>query len=137
MNGITASDIARFDMLAGPDRMWDEVTGCHRPPSDVRRALRADIAERQGGVCPVCGNAIEFGQFNHVVSRGPKVKGFIPGVVFVGCAPCNLRCAYLYGEVTDDGRVVDGGVIPFDGLARPDVIPTEWTPFPILRTRSR
>jgi hypothetical protein len=135
---LTAARHAELVLIAGPDYTYPGVRGSSRPGSDVRTELRADLVERQGNLCPVCGDALRFAQFNHVVSRGNKVKGglgHMPENLFAGCATCNLDCALRFGEVTEDGMVKDGGVIPFEHFARPDLIPSEWTPFPILRDR--
>lgn len=132
--GITASDIDGFVALAGEGFAWEGVRGSSRPASDVRRKLRDDLWMRQGKVCPVCGNgdngdALEF---NHVVARGPKVKGFLPGNVFTGHGACNARTKPLYDE---RGNLISGvEVLTLDYFTRADLIPTEWTPFPILRT---
>jgi hypothetical protein len=134
---LTQAVIDNFVDLAGDDRMWEGVKGSHRPGSDVRRQLRDDLIERQGNTCPVCGWTLRFPQFNHVVSRGPAVKGFLPLNVFAGCATCNLDCALTYGEVDEDNNVIDGGVIPIERFARPELIPSEWTPFPVLRERRK
>lgn len=129
---ITDTDVAGFVALAGPDFSWD-VRGCSRPPSTVRRALRDDLWARQGHTCPVCGegeNGIAL-EFNHVVARGPMVKGFLPGNVFTGHATCNARTKPLYN---DEGTLISGvEVLDSNYLVRMDVIPTEWTPFPILK----
>jgi hypothetical protein len=126
--GITATDIERFRAMAGEDYSLP-VKGTSRPGSDVRTKLRDDLLNRQGGICPVCGDEVRHAEFNHVVARGDakNPKGFTPGNVFAGCAGCNTDCKNTYG----DGD--NGGVIPFERFARPDLIPTEWTPFPVLR----
>lgn len=132
---LTKAHIARFVALAGEGYAWAGVRSCSRPASDVRKALRDDLAQRQGGLCPLCGNALRNPQFNHGVSRGPKVKGFLPGNVFAGCKACNDDCMAEYGERDDNGMVIDGGVIPIERYARPDLVPMEWTAFTVLRTR--
>lgn len=130
---ITDIDVEGFVTLAGDGFMWAGVRGSSRPPSTVRRALRDDLWARQGEVCAVCGkgdngDALEF---NHVVSRGPGVKGFIRGNVFTGHGSCNARTKPLYDE---NGTLISGvEVLTSAYLKRMDVIPTEWTPFPILK----
>jgi hypothetical protein len=127
--------VEAFYALAGDALRWDGVKGCSRPGSDVRRALRADLAARQGNICPVCGNALRRPEFNHVVARGPMVRGFLPGNVFAGCHDCNARTA---PEYTDDGTLVAGvECLTEDYFARADLIPQEWTPFPVLRKMPR
>lgn len=144
---LTDSMVAGFVALAGPDFTWAGVRGCSRPASDVRKALRADLANRQGGICPVGGEPLPGWsanasndwlpgvEFNHIVARGPLVKGFIIGNIFAGCASHNAMTKPLYN---DNGELISGvEVITPDMLARPDLIPMEWTPFPILRSASK
>jgi hypothetical protein len=129
--GITATDIERFVDMAGDGFAWAGVKGTSRPASDVRTKLRDDLAHRQGGICPVCGGGIVNAEFNHVVARGPKVKGFTPGNVFAGCASCNASTKPLYDE---RGNLISGvEILTLDHFKRADLIPTEWTPFPVLR----
>ncbi len=134
---LTALSHAALVTLAGPDYTYPGVSGSSRPPASYRKALRADLLARQGGICPVCGDEAEAAQFNHVVSRGPGVLGFMPLNVFAGCAVCNLRCAVRFGTVDDEGRVLDGGIIPLSAFARPDLIPGEWAPVPMLKALQR
>jgi hypothetical protein len=125
---------ARFIALAGPGYAWAGVRGCSRPAADVRKALRADLAERQGGICPQCGEALgSTYEYCHLVARGPLVKGFLPGNVFAGHAHCNASTKPLYD---DEGTLISGieALRPSD-LARPDLVPSEWTSFPVLRSR--
>jgi len=135
--GITNQDVARFVALAGDGFAWAGVRGSSRPASDVRKALRDDLWERQGRVCAACGmgdtgDALEF---NHVVSRGPAVKGFVAGNIFTGHATCNARTKPLYDT---DGSLMSGvEVLTSEHLTRMDVVPTDWTPFPILRQRRK
>lgn len=133
---LTDDMIATFVALAGEGFAWEGVRGCSRPASDVRTALRADLWERQGGICAACGkgdNGTPL-EFNHIVARGPKVKGFLPGNIFTGHATCNAATKPLYDE---RGTLISGvEVLTIAGgfLVRPDVVPMEWTPFPILRS---
>lgn len=120
---FSADTIAAHATLAGDGFKWEGKEG-PRPPSYARKNLRRWLADQQGGLCPVCGDALRHAQFNHVVSRGPHIRGFIGGNIFAGCALCNLDCALTYGTVDDDGMVKDGGVIPFEHFARPDLIAT-------------
>jgi hypothetical protein len=132
---LTDTDVTRFVTLAGPTFAWSGVPGCSRPASDVRKALRADLRERQGGICPQCGDDVaeNVAEFCHVVARGPKVKGFIPGNVFAGHSWCNASTKPLYD---DEGTLIRGiEVLTPDMFARPDLVPDEWTPFPVLRAR--
>ena len=131
--GITNDDVRGFVALAGTGFSWEGVRGSSRPASDVRTALREDLWARQGEVCPVCGegdNGIAL-EFNHVVARGPKVKGFLPGNVFAGHSSCNARTKPIYDN---EGNLISGiEVLCVEHFKRADVIPVEWTPFPILR----
>lgn len=112
--------------LAGSDYSWSSSRGGHRPTAKVREPLRSDLYSRQGGVCPVCGDMmgddVSDREFNHVVSAGPDKRGYFPLNVFVGHPACNTMCERVHGEV-----------IPLEGFKRPDLIPAEWTPFPILK----
>lgn len=135
---ITDTDVAAFVAMAGERFTWDGVRGCSRPASDVRTRLRADLWERQGRICPQCGNG-DNGQpleFCHIVARGNGVKGFVPGNVFTGHSSCNASTKPQHDA---DGNVVSGVAVllPSVHLARPDVVATEWTPFPVLRAMPR
>lgn len=123
---LDATFHATLVTLAGPDFTYPGVRGGSRPPATWRTGLRNWLVSAQGGICPVCAGPVRNAQFNHVVSRGPGVKGFIEGNVFAGCATCNLTCAYSYGSVNDDGMVTDGGIIPLEAFKALEVIPTEW-----------
>lgn len=130
---LTNDDIQGFVDLAGPGLTWDGVRGGSRPPSSYRTALRDDLWERQGRTCPVCGKGDtgEGIEFNHVVARGPKVKGFHPGNVFAGHASCNASTKPIYDEA---GNLISGVEILWaDHFKRVDLIPLEWTPPTILR----
>jgi hypothetical protein len=129
--GYTMADAQRFATLAGPGFAWDGVKGSSRPASDVRSKLRDDLLNRQGGICPQCGKVPATVEFCHLVARGPKIKGFIAGNVFAGCASCNASTKPLYD---DNGTLIFGiEILTPDMLARPDLVPDEWTPFPVLR----
>lgn len=131
----TEAAMNAFVALAGERFTWAGVRGCSRPASDVRKALRDDLLARQGGICPVCGCEARNVEFNHLIARGPMVKGFVPGNVFAGCGACNASTKPLYDE---RGNLISGvEVITPDMLVRPDLVPSEWTPFPILRKRSK
>lgn len=119
---ITQDMISAFADMAGADFSWSGTRGGHRPTAKLREPMRADWLTRQGGICPVCGDPVVNGETNHVVSQGPSKRGYFPGNVFNGCASCNTRCEREYGAI-----------IPVIAFARPDVIPMEWTPKPVLR----
>lgn len=134
---LTQADIERFAALAGPDFAWNGVKGTSRPAADVRTQLRLWLVKAQDGICPVCGDdmAGRAVEFNHVVARGPMVKGFTSGNVFAGCASCNAATKPLYDET---GALISGiEILPLFHFARPDVIPNEWPAFPYLRSLHR
>lgn len=134
---LTDDAIARFSDLAGSDFAWDCGFSTARPPGTYRTELRRWLIEAQGGICPRCGesgNARGAWEFNHVVSRGPGIKGFVDGNVFAGHSSCNAATKPVHDA---DGNVVAGmAVIPLTMFARPDVVPMEW-PTPVeLRARA-
>lgn len=137
---FTDSVVSAFADMAGADFMWDGVKGGSRPPSSYlgtkgfRTLLREDIANRQGNVCPQCGDALTGAvEFCHVVSRGPKVRGFFPGNIFIGHAACNASTKPLHDN---DGNVISGvAILTADMFKRPDAIALEWTPFAVLAKR--
>ena len=126
---LTQSVIDGNVALAGPTFEWAGVSGTSRPASDVRTPLRLDLIARQDGICFACGAMLDgTAEFCHIVSRGPGGssggKGWKVGNIAVGHAACNLA------------QKENGPVVNLSDMARPDVVPMEWTPFPILR-RSR
>jgi len=133
---LTQSVIDAFAALAGDDLSWP-VKGSSRPGADVRTRLRDDILARQGGICAQCGGDLspEVAEFCHIVARGPKVKGFLPGNIFAGHPSCNASTKPVYDE---SGALIRGiEALPITLLARPDVVPMEWTPFPVLRAMGK
>jgi hypothetical protein len=119
---LTDSIIAENVALAGPDFTWAGVSGTSRVPNTVRKELRADLAARQGFICFVCGDTLDgSAEFNHIVSRGPGNKGWRVGNIAIGHSACNTRCKDA------------GPVVTLAQIARPDVVPMEWTPFPVLK----
>lgn len=135
-----AASLSPFDarvlslcIMAGPTLSWP-VRGSSRPGSDVRTELRDDMSARQGGLCPVHGGALVRAEFNHTVARGPEVKGFVRGCVFSGCHDCNARTAPEYVA----GVLVKGVEVLWEhDFTRPDLVPLDWTPFPILSARRK
>lgn len=126
MQGITELDVTRFEAMAGEGFSWPD-RGGNRPPSSYmgrtgfRDILRDDLRTRQGDICFACGDALNGGgEFCHIVSRGPVRKGWLPGNIAIGHAACN--------EMQKEA----GEVVHISDMVRPDVVPTEWTPFPIL-----
>ena len=139
---FTAETIARMLDLAGEGYTWEGVRSCGRPTSKARAAFRNWLADAQGYVCPQCGDAIgyeydadgsryadvvgalthlsavptESVNFAHIVPRGPKMRGWLPGNVFVAHARCN---GFTLGS-TDHAMT-------FDMFKRPDAVYTgEW-----------
>lgn len=137
---LTQTMLDTFSAMAGPDLSWAGVRGSSRPPAKdgVRVGLRADLLARQGGICPVCGDSGEARgawEFNHAIARGPMVKGFVEGNIFAGHSSCNARTKPIYDN---EGNLISGVErLPLSHFARPDVIPNEWTPFPVLRQAFR
>lgn len=124
---ITEQTIEGFITLAGPDFSWAGVRGCGRPPSSymgrkgIRQALRLDLIARQGGICFACGEVLDdTAEFCHIVSRGPGIRGWLWGNVAIGHAVCN------------EAQKQRGPIVHMSDMARPDVVPTEWTPYRLL-----
>lgn len=119
---LTETMVDNFVALAGPDFAWDGVKGCSRPPSTYRKALRFDLIRRQSGICFACGDMLdESAEFCHIVSRGEKLRGWLPGNIAVGHAACNTR------------QKNRGPVVRVADMVRPDVVPMEWTSPVVLR----
>lgn len=133
----TMTDCERFTAMAGADFAWRNGPFNRnepaRPPSNVRKALRDDLLRRQGGICPQCGKPAVNAEFCHLVARGPDTRGFVRGNIFAGCSSCNAKTK---PEWNTEGNLVRGiAVLTPSDLERPDLVPNEWTPFPILKTR--
>lgn len=137
----TLEDTARLVAMAGPDFAWRNgpfnKNEPARPSSKVRKALRDDLAARQGYICPQCGHALNRDgmgtEFCHIVARGPEQRGFVRGGIFSGHSACN---ASTKPQFDADGNLVSGiAVLTPDMFARPDLVPNEWTPFPVLAAR--
>lgn len=115
------------------ERFQWAVRGGSRPGSDVRTLLRdRDLRERQGNVCPQCGKELgDVIEFCHLVARGPNIKGFEEGNIFAGHPTCNKGTQPVYDE---EGNLTSGieALLPSQ-LARPDLVPDAWTPFPVIR----
>jgi len=118
---LTDTFIATLADMAGDDFTYPGVTGDSRLPTRYGKAgnprigLRLWLAVEQGGICPACGDALdESAEYFHIVSRGPQVRGFIPGNVIVAHSVCNTRAK-------DRGPIVWTA-----DLARPDLVPLTW-----------
>lgn len=134
----TDSLVDHFVDLAGPSYDWSGATGGGRFSSSrqgvrkFRDIVRAMLHDLQGGVCPMCGGTMNRdnlptdGEFNHGVSQGPGKRGYFPGNVFLGHPACNTRAEREVGPV----------IRPAD-MVRPDVVATEWIPFPVLLAAHR
>lgn len=133
---LTQDFINALADMAGDDFSWP-VSGTSKPSGGVKPMLRDDLLARAGGICAVCGEsgtARGAWEINHVVSRGPAIKGFTIGNLFAGHSSCNALTKPIYV----DGALVSGvEVLPLSHFARPDVVPMEWTPFPILRAMAK
>jgi hypothetical protein len=118
MTSLTAAHITANLALAGPGYAWEGVKGTSDLPSYARPGLRIVLAERQEGICPQCGDALEGTlNFCHIVPRGPLKKGWTASNVFLGHAACN---GFVLGE--------SDHAMTFADLARPDLI--DVTPWP-------
>jgi len=119
---LTPAIVAHLTAIAGPDFTYPGVKGSGRPSAkdprggSPRRGLRAWLFVAQGGICPECGNALdlETAETAHVVSRGDKLLGFLPGNLMATHAWCNTA-------QKSRGPIVDPAT-----LARPDVVALDW-----------
>lgn len=118
---FTIDTISAMVALAGEDFSWDGALPGHRPSAKVRPLLRDWLIAFQGGVCVFCEQHDDAMEFCHIVSRGPGKRGFLPGCVVAGCAPCNAR------------QKKEGPVVAFEDIARPDLIAMDWPSPPMLR----
>lgn len=120
---LTDALVSSLVSLAGPDFLYTGVRGCGRPSAkgmgkgSPRVGLRAYLWSAQGGLCVHCGEAValEDAHTAHVVSRGPEVRGFLPGNLMVTHGKCNA-----------EQRDEIGPVVKPEHLARPDLVVTEW-----------
>lgn len=101
-------------LMAGPDHAW-EGTGS-RPTSDTRAGLFAFLADYANGICAFCGMYSDNGEICHVISAGPKRKGFVPANLVWGCMECN----------DIDGEAGGFSDVSFGSITRADLIPTVW-----------
>lgn len=101
-------------LMAGPDHAW-EGTGS-RPTSDTRAGLFAFLADYANGICAFCGMHSNNGEVCHIISAGPKRKGFVPANLVWGCLECN----------DIDGEAGGYADVEFDSIKRVDLIPTMW-----------
>ena len=114
-----ATTIERNVSLAGPDYLWEGEDGKGRfvrPRADLRGAIRFYLWTVAGGACPRCGHGVTYeeSQTCHIVSRGPKLRGFVSGNLYAGHPECNERDkAY-------------GPVIPAYMFARPELVALTW-----------
>src|SRR3954466_9994877 len=105
-----------------------------RQGSRPTAALRAMLAEWQGGICPRCGTALDMSVSNnmrpdfvdlcHIVGARPlgsseDRRGYVEGNLYAGHHGCNVEAVAGMAE----------GTLPietFDMFVRPDVIVTDW-----------
>lgn len=99
---------------AGSDFNWaNERRACARPQGGQSNLL-AWLTRAQDGVCAACGETLNDGtalEVCHLVSGGPKRRGYVAGNLYAGHKSCN-----------DDDRELFGYVVPVTSLARPDVV---------------
>jgi hypothetical protein len=110
-----ATGEVRTDYLYPLDKGTDRPSTSYNG-GNPRLGLRTYLHAQQGGICVECGRpvALEVAETGHVVSRGSKVKGFMPGNLMVLHSACNTA-------QKDRGPVVDAGT-----LARPDLVVMSW-----------
>jgi 5-methylcytosine-specific restriction endonuclease McrA len=119
---LTQTMIDNFAALAGEDYAWDNGVAGWKPAHAVKVALRTWLADFQGGLCVFCEAHLDENlELCHIVSRGPAIKGFIPGVVVAGCAPCNAA------------QKVRGPIVHILDIARPDLVALDWPSVPTLK----
>lgn len=118
---LTQTMINNFAAAAGEDFAWDNGIAGWKPAGPVKVALREWLVSFQGGVCVFCEAHDEALELCHIVSRGPKVKGFVAGNVAAGCTSCNAR------------QKEAGPIVHLVDIARPDLIALDWPSVPTLK----
>lgn len=112
------TDIQALLTMAGHDYSWP--AGGYRPTSSARSGLFAFLKDYADSKCAFCGVHDEHGEACHLVSGGPKRKGYVAGNLAYGCRDCNELDA-------DNGKVIAQETIKF-----PKLIPTVWPSIPEL-----
>jgi len=114
---ITHTDHRSLVALAGDDFLWTAYAGTQSyPAGDAFRGLVAILNTAQDGLCVACGEGLagERTQVCHIVSGGPKGRGYVGGNLYLGHVDCN-----------DLDREVYGAIVPLDSLVRADLILAE------------
>lgn len=113
LTALYAANVA----AAGSDYMWDGITGTQScPRGDAFPGLVAFLAIAQQGICAACGD--EFGSETlnvcHIVSQGPRKRGYVAGNLYLGHRGCN------------ETDITYGAAVPLASLIRADLIPTTY-----------
>jgi hypothetical protein len=111
---LTTERHAALVTMAGTDFMWDAAPTCTLARVQVH-GLREYMRQAQGGLCAACGMALnEYGEMCHVVSAGPKSRGWVEGNIYLGHSACN------------EADRQHGAIVPLSSILRSDLILTEW-----------
>lgn len=124
---IVSESIAALAVLA-QGGTWQGVKSCDRPAGSGiyawRKGLDRVLMRGQRGTCVQCGERLdETAEFNHIVRRGPKGKGWLAGNIFLGHKACNDLHAHRDLDIHD--------------LARPDLLVMEWPARSLMQSWSR
>lgn len=114
---ITSTAHAALVAMAGDDFLWTAYAGTQSyPAGDAFRGLVEILRDAQEGLCVACGEGLagERTQVCHIVSGGPKGRGYVGGNLYLGHVDCN-----------DIDREVYGTVVPLASLVRSDLILSE------------
>lgn len=111
---LTDDRHAALVTMAGDDMMWDAAPTCTLARVQVH-GLREYMRQAQQGMCAACGLALnEYGEMCHIVSAGPKSRGWVAGNIYLGHMACNEADRQY------------GAIVPLSSLLRADLILTEW-----------
>lgn len=122
----------RYNLLiamAGAQFLWGGQYA--RPASNLRPGLYAFLKEYAKSFCVFCEAYDDNGEICHIVSgtstvnsEGRQRRGYIQGNIGYGCRMCN--------EI----QAIDGRIVDYDSIARPDLIPVIWPDNAALKTRT-